>query len=107
MSHTPPVLHGEPATIAYNVGHLVLCTRLWLNVYDKELHNIQNPGVSPVSVPLPVWTFRKRDRSLVLAERTDICAFCAEREFKKCLKYNITGLRCNFFDPQILITDLR
>jgi len=65
------------------------------------------PGVIPVSVPLPVWTFRKRDRSLALAERTDICAICTEWEFKKCQKYNITDLWCNFFGRQILITDLR
>lgn len=62
---------------------------------------------SPVSVSLPIWTFRKRNRSLVLAERTDICAFCMERELKKCRKYNSTGLWFKFFDRQILITDLR
>jgi hypothetical protein len=151
MSHTPPVLHGQPATTAYNVWHLVVHPRLWLNISDKERHNVQKPphstiltccpwksmhrnsllqhahpcahththkhktfmvqsptpGISPVSVPLPIWTFWKRDKSLALADRTDICTLCTKRGFKKCRKYNSTGLGSNFFDRQILTTDLR
>jgi hypothetical protein len=107
------------------------CVKDWLNVCDKSSitfrtrHSTTLPCCPWKSVNrnsllqhayacahthtelhLPVWTFRKRERSLALAERTDICTFCTERELKKCRKYNSTGLGCHSFDRQILITNL-